>query len=150
VHYRLYHPDDFAQLYAIEKTCFQPPLRFTRRYMGELVSRSNSATWIAEENGCMTGFSVIDIEMDTHGVLGYIQTIEVLPEYRNRGAGAELLQRLEDSARAEKAAMIWLHVDSENHGAIRLYQRHGYLHRGHRAHYYARGRAAEIYVKSLQ
>ena len=35
--YRLYQPDDFAQLYAVEKTPFQPPIRFSRSYMRQLI-----------------------------------------------------------------------------------------------------------------
>ena len=30
MNYRLFEPDDFDELYAIEEMCFQPPLRFSR------------------------------------------------------------------------------------------------------------------------
>jgi len=49
--YRLYQPADFAQLYAVEEICFQPPFRFSRALMRKLIANSSSATWIAEENG---------------------------------------------------------------------------------------------------
>ena len=48
MHYRLYLPADFPQLYAIEQLCFQPPIRFPRPYMRQLIANPDSATWIAE------------------------------------------------------------------------------------------------------
>jgi [ribosomal protein S18]-alanine N-acetyltransferase len=149
VNYRPYHPDDFAQLYAIEETCFRPPIRFSRRYMREIIARVNSATWIAEENCRLAGFAIVDFAGEMEGTIAYIQTIEVSPEHRKQGLGAELLRRVEDSARAAGADVIWLHVDAQNDAAIRLYSAHGYRREGRQDHYYAKGRAAEIYVKSL-
>lgn len=149
MHYRLYHPDDFAQLYAIEEVCFQPPLRFGRRYMRDLVNSPDSDTWIADENGRLAGFAIVEVTSEAENRIAYIQTIEVAPEHRQRGIGAELLRRLEASAHARGAAAVWLHVDAHNAFAIRLYRAHGYQQQGRQEHYYARGRTAEIYVKPL-
>jgi len=163
MHYRLFEPDDFHDLYAIEEVCFQPPQRFTRRYMRELINSTNSTTWIAEHNsvsraaagegscslGCMAGFAILEWAQQSDGVVAYIATIEVLPEYRKQGTAAELLRRLEGSANAERAIAIWLHVDIENASAIRLYERLGYHNSGRAEHFYARNRAAAVYVKLL-
>lgn len=148
--YRLYRPDDFPQLYAIEETCFKPPLRFSRRYMQQIINCKDSAAWIAEENDRLTGFAVSDWANESEGTIAYVQTIEVAPEYRRQGIGSQLLQRCEDSAQSAGAILIWLHVDAQNGSALRLYRAHGYQQGGRREHYYARGRAAEIYVKPLQ
>jgi ribosomal-protein-alanine N-acetyltransferase len=149
MHYRLFEPADFDDLYAIEEVCFQHPQRFTRRYMRQLIASSNSATWKAEENSTMVGFAILEWAQQISGVVGYIATIEVLPEFRKRSVGAELLRRLEGSANAERAIAIWLHVDMENAPAIRLYERLGYRNSGRADHYYARNRPAAIYVKDL-
>lgn len=149
MHYRLFEPADFHELYAIEEVCFQPPERFTRRYMRGLIGSANSATWIAEENGKMMGFAIVEWAEAASGTIGYIATIEVLPEFRKLGIGAELLRRLEGSANAERAVAIWLHVDMENAAAIRLYQRVGYANSGRAENFYARNRPAAIYVKRL-
>ena len=148
--YRLYHPADFAQFYAIEEVCFQPPIRFSRRYLREIIESSNSVTWVAEQDGSVAGFSVADVTTEFDRSFAYIQTIEVAPAHRNQGIGSELLRRMEDSAQAAGATVIWLHVDAANEGAIHLYQAHGYRHQGRQEHYYYRGRAADVYVKSLQ
>lgn len=149
VNYRLYRPDDFADLYAIEKVCFRPPLRFSRRYLRQIVVGPDSMTWIAEQAGKRAGFAVVEWQSAEGSTGGYIQTIEVLPEYRRRGVGLELLRRIEASASVRGASFIWLHVDAENENALRLYRSNGYECRGREANYYERSRAADIYVKLL-
>jgi ribosomal protein S18 acetylase RimI-like enzyme len=149
--YRPEDPEDFAALYAIEEVCFQPPLRFSRAYMRRLVSSGEAATWIAEEeDGQMAGFAIVEWSGDADARTGYIQTIEVAPEKRRLGAGAELMRRVERSARSAGARVIWLHVDAENANAIRLYEAHGYQRKGREANFYPRGRAALVYAKSLE
>jgi len=124
--YRLYTPQDFDALYVLEEHCFEPPVRYSRRYMRLLVSRSNTATWIAEEAGQMAGFAIVEWNQQPDEVSAYIQTIEVAPERRGCGVGHELLGRTESSARRAGACLIWLHVREANASAIRLYEAHGY------------------------
>lgn len=149
MNYRLFEPEDFDELYAIEEVCFQPPQRFSRRYMRQLISGSDAATWIAVNHGSMAGFAIVEWAQQTVGMVAYVATIEVLPEQRGRGVGAELLRRIEGSANAAGAIEIWLHVDAENASAIRLYERNGFERSGRAEHYYARHRPADIYVKNL-
>ncbi len=146
--YRLYKPEDFAALYAIEEACFQPPFRFGRRYMRQLVDSPDAATWIAEQDGRMAGFAIVEWVQDEDATVAYIQTIEVAADERRQGVGGELLRCVEASARAAGAHIIWLHVDAENSAAIRLYERRGYAGQGRAEHYYARNRAALVYSKS--
>jgi ribosomal-protein-alanine N-acetyltransferase len=147
--YRRYTPQDFAALYAIEEACFLPPFRFGRGYMRQLVHGANAATWIAEQDGRMSGFAIVEWMREPGRVIGYIQTLEVVPDQRGQGVGGELLRRVADSAHAADAQAVWLHVDAENAGAIRIYQAHGYLCEGREEDYYAPGRAALIYGKPL-
>jgi ribosomal-protein-alanine N-acetyltransferase len=147
--YRPYTPQDFNQLYALEEACFEPPFRFGRMYMRQLVSRSDAATWIAEEAGQMAGFAIIEWAAGSSGIRAYIQTLEVAPEARGRGVGRELLSRIEGSARAAGARLVWLHVEAENSGAIRLYEAQGYRCESRKENYYPLGRAALIYAKRL-
>jgi ribosomal protein S18 acetylase RimI-like enzyme len=143
-------PQDFDQLYALEELCFEPPYRFSRRYMRQLVSRVNAATWIAEEDRQMAGFAIVEWNQSPDEMTAYIQTIEVAPERRGCGVGRELLGRIESSARLAGARRIWLHVEATNAGAIRLYEAHGYHCEGRKENYYPRGRSALIYRKRLE
>ena len=148
--YRLYQPGDFPTLYAVEELCFEPPVRFSRVYMRQLIESPNSATWIAEEDAELIGFSIVEWSAGQSESIAYIQTLEVHPAFRNRGIGAELLGRAESSARAAGAHIIALHVDVENAAAIRLYESRGYARQGREEHYYARQRAALVYAKLLE
>jgi ribosomal protein S18 acetylase RimI-like enzyme len=147
--YRLFKPEDFEALYAVEKICFRPPFRFGRSFMRRIVEASNGAAWIAEEEGKMAGFAVVEWALDAD-VFAYLQTIEVLPEYRGRGIASELLQRIESASGAAGASSLWLHVDAANTDAIRLYEKHGFAFQGKKDHYYARDRGALIYRKLLK
>lgn len=148
--FRLFNPADFAALYAIEEVCFLPPFRFPRAYMHSLVTAPEAATWIAEEDSVMAGFAIVGWNSEESEIDAYIETIEVLPTFRSRGIGAELLHRVELSARTAGATALWLHVDITNASAIRLYQRHGFTPRGSEEHFYAPGRGAHIYAKELK
>jgi ribosomal protein S18 acetylase RimI-like enzyme len=149
MHYRLYQPGDFEPLYAIEEACFQPPLRFPRGYMRRLVTSTKAATWIAEDNGRLAGFAIVEWSADEFSTVAYIQTLEVAEDQRGKGIGTELLRRMESSARQAGASIIWLHVDAENAGAIRLYEAHGYRFEGRQEGYYTNRRDALIYAKRL-
>src|SRR5438270_7915153 len=115
--FRLFEREDFDDLYAIEEVCFQPPQRFSRRYMRHLVTSRDAATWIAEQGARMAGFAIVEWTQQIAGIVAYIATIEVLPQHRGRQIGAELLRRIEGSANAERAIQVWLHVDIENKAA---------------------------------
>jgi len=148
--YRLFRPEDFTQLYAIEQACFEPPVRFGRRYMRALIDGINSATWIAEDNGQMAGFAIADWTQEANLTVAYIQTVEVSPGKRNQGIASELLNRIETSARAAHAQFIWLHVAEQNSAAIRLYEARGFLSQGREENYYGSSHHALIYAKPLE
>jgi ribosomal protein S18 acetylase RimI-like enzyme len=147
--YRLYKAEDFAALYAIEEDCFRPPHRFSRGYMRQLILQRDAATWIAEDNGQMAGFGIVEWSEETAGIVAYVQTLEVLPEVRGQGVGGELLWYMEGSAKDAGANAIWLHVDAMNAAAIRVYEKSGFRLSGREEHYYGRGRAGLVYAKTF-
>jgi ribosomal protein S18 acetylase RimI-like enzyme len=149
VRYRVYTSTDFPALYAVEERCFAPAFRFSRTYMRQLIESRDSATWIAEEDKELIGFSIVEWPAGPRESVAYIQTLEVHPAFRGRGIGAELLIRAEASARSARARIIELHVDEKNAAAIRLYESRGYARQGREEHYYARHRAAYVYAKPL-
>jgi ribosomal protein S18 acetylase RimI-like enzyme len=57
----------------------------------------------------------------------YIMTIGVLSAYRGRGIGTQLLQKVEEQAKADKdVSYIELHVQQGNDDALAFYAKHGY------------------------
>jgi ribosomal protein S18 acetylase RimI-like enzyme len=147
---RLYNPGDFEALYAVEEACFPPLFRFGRRYMRQLIAQPNTAAWIAEEKGRMAGFAIVEWTLGEQNITAYVQTIEVVAEARRHGVGRALLRCLEGSARQAGAGLLWLHVDQQNHDAIRMYAAQNYCEKGREEDYYPFGRAALIYAKRLE
>ena len=146
---RAYNPDDFAALYEIEEMCFQPAFRFSRSYMKELLGKPNSAGWIAEVEGVMAGFAIVEWTKEPNGISAYIDTIEVAASFRRRGLGSALLAKCEELARDAGADVLWLHVEDGNTGAASLYQSHGFVCLGMEEHFYASGRNALVNRKVL-
>jgi ribosomal-protein-alanine N-acetyltransferase len=117
--------------------------------MRQLVDSLDTTSWIAEQDGCMVGFAIVQHSIEDQDRFAYIQTIEVSPSARRQGVARELLLRMEESARKAGALEIGLHVDETNAAAIALYCAYGYEKQGRQPHYYARNRSAEIYRKLL-
>jgi len=55
-----------------------------------------------------------------------IHDLAVLPSHRGRGVGSRLLEEVERRARAISSCKVTLEVGDANHGAQRLYARHGF------------------------
>lgn len=147
--YRLYQAGDFPALYSIEEASFEPPFRFSRGYLRQLLASEQAATWVAAEEDRAAGFATVRLRVDGTPTAAYIETIEVAPAWRGRGVGGALLRCVEGSAHSAGAAVLWLHVDAENASAIRLYAVHGYVLQGREENFYPRGRTALIYAKRI-
>ena len=76
--------------------------------------------------------------------------IDVAPEFRREGVGSLLLSTVERVMLRQCSDRMHLHVYTENHGAIRFYERHGYQRRERVARFYSRVKGdAYLYVKRL-
>jgi ribosomal protein S18 acetylase RimI-like enzyme len=66
-------------------------------------------------------------EGGTSGVpTGYIYSFRVRPEVRNQGIGTRLIEEAEAILRRQGCQRAMIAVAQQNHGARRLYERHGY------------------------
>ena len=57
----------------------------------------------------------------------YINALAVFPEAQNRGLGTKLLAAAESLATAYEYTKMSIQVYAQNTGAVRLYERHGYV-----------------------
>jgi diamine N-acetyltransferase len=57
----------------------------------------------------------------------YVQFLAVLPKFQNRGLGANLLAWIESEARRKEERNLWVAASDFNAGAIRFYERHGFV-----------------------
>ena len=87
--------------------------------------------WIclAEEDGAVTAFLSIEVHREGPDYL-YLDDLSVTEASRSRGLGSHLIQVAEDYARELIIPVLVLHVERENTGARRLYERLGFVPHG--------------------
>ncbi len=71
-----------------------------------------------------------------------IANVGVHPDYRRRGIARALTERALQHAGQRRARSVWLHVRDDNPGAIQLYRDLGFVERGRRTSWQARGDSA--------
>ncbi len=96
-----------------------------------LVARACRSSIIG--SGPVAGYIVA---RETAGEL-HINNVAVRAEYRRRGIGAQLLNRVIGEARRRKATAAFLEVRSANHAAQALYEKSGFKAIARRANYYS-------------
>jgi ribosomal protein S18 acetylase RimI-like enzyme len=57
----------------------------------------------------------------------YLQFLGVVPEWQDRGLGSTLLHWIEQEARAAHERNLWVLASEINDGAVRLYERCGFV-----------------------
>ena len=107
-----------------------------------LIARPVSSSVV--EAGAIAGYIVA---RETAGEL-HINNVAVRAEYRRRGIGGALLDRVLQEARHRKANAAFLEVRSTNHAAQALYEKSGFRAIARRADYYSEPREDAV-VMSL-
>lgn len=91
------------------------------------ILHSNKWYWGRKETIVLNGgVAICDVSVgDDDLSVAYLTDVKVLPEYRGRGWGNELLQWAEIRAMAMGASELYLEADSE-YFAMAWYRRHGF------------------------
>jgi ribosomal-protein-alanine N-acetyltransferase len=119
-------------------------LGFTFPLAKEMFRGDHKEIYVARENDSLAGFVVLQL----YGPLrGYIQTICLMPEYRNRGIGTALLQ-FSIKRLSGEFPNVFICVSSFNHKAQALYQRLGFERIGILSDHIIRGEDEYIMRKS--
>jgi GNAT superfamily N-acetyltransferase len=87
--------------------------------------------FVAEVEGKKAGFVSVPMERSEDIIssikdYAYISDIVLLPSYRNRGLGKALLQRAEEFARQQGAAILKIQVLARNQRAVDVYLHAGF------------------------
>lgn len=110
-----------------------------------LITSPSRETFIGILDGELAGFMVLCME---GAFVGYLQSICVAPEYRNRGIGSRLLAYCEARILAS-SPNVFLCVSSFNQDARRWYQRMGYEVIGELRDYLVEGHSEMLLRKTI-
>jgi ribosomal protein S18 acetylase RimI-like enzyme len=97
-------------------------LKRTYRDAFMILTDPSREIYVAHRGDEVVGFAVLIMQ---GAFVGYIQTIGVMPEWRNRGIGTHLVQFAEERIFAD-FPNVFMCVSSFNKDALRLYERLGY------------------------
>jgi ribosomal-protein-alanine N-acetyltransferase len=124
----------------------EPWLTLGRTYEAsyELLGDPTREIYVAKVGDDLAGFIILLMQ---GALVGYVQTICVAPEHRNRGVGRRLLAFAEERIFRE-SPNVFLCVSSFNTGARRLYLRLGYELIGELKDYIVRGHSELLMRKT--
>jgi [ribosomal protein S18]-alanine N-acetyltransferase len=143
--FRGYRVGDFEALWRLDVACFEPVYQFSRAMMKRFAEAKKARVVIAEEGG-LAGFCIAHVE---RGGVGYVVTLDVAASFRRRGLAGELMRRVEGEVTEAGCGEMALHVFVGNAGAIRFYERIGYVRSERDVGFYGEGGDAWVYRKAL-
>ncbi len=121
-------PDNIANIANIEKQCFSTP--WSENSIRESMS-AGTAFYMAYLGGNIAGY----MGLSKIAGEGYVTNVAVLPEFRRKGIGNQLLQYVINDSKAE-LEFISLEVRVSNDAAISLYEKLGFIEVGLRKRFY--------------
>jgi ribosomal-protein-alanine N-acetyltransferase len=142
---RDYQPSDFERLCEIDRECFPPAIACAAKELDEAAKDPSSFAIIAEADaGTVAGFIIAS---KPRGNTGHIVTLDVLPDFRRRGLGQQLLRAAETRLLALEVEKIVLETPMASGGAQALYRKLGFVRVGYVKGYYPDGTDAWLMEK---
>ena len=141
--------DDIGAMYGLDLLCFDDPFRFDLGSMRRYATHPKAIVVVAEVDGGMCGFIVVNPGRRQALRAAYVTTLDVHPEYRRQVIARSLLVEAERRAAATGAVAMQLHVFAGNLGAIQFYAAAGYEQILLTPDFYAPGLDAWLLAKSL-
>jgi len=139
---------DLAQLVELENACFSYD-QMSRRNFHWMLKHANSIFEVIEYKTKLIGYGLVLINSGIS--LARLYSICVLKEFQGKGLARELIARLEKRASEdEDCAYLRLEVKASNKGAIKLYEKLGYIKFTEKEDYYDDGATAWCYEKTIR
>ena len=99
---------------------------YPARYVGLFFTGGEDEILVAEQAGMVVGFLSLESHREGEPPFLYLDDFSVTAACRSQGIGFRLLDMAEEYAAALELGEIHLHVERDNLGARRLYQRRGF------------------------
>ena len=140
-------PDDFPTLVAIDQSCFEENIAYDAYELKYFMSRRGATTLVAEINGTIAGFLLMDVEHERKRAV--LVTLDLLASYRRQGIGSQLLARSESVLTGANIPLYELQVDTSNSVAIHFYKEHGFHTVRTLQNYYTNGADAYLMEREI-
>lgn len=122
--------EHISQIAKLEKICFASP--WSEEVLLDAYSRGTKF-FVCVKGKKVLGYIGINCILDE----GYITNIAVFPEYRGKGIGTALLNRVFSEASDLGLSFVSLEVRESNFSAISLYEKNGFKEAGRRPKFYS-------------
>ena len=144
---RSYRPSDLEILHQIDRACFPAAVAYSRTELASYIDHPKSQTWVAEEDGQISGFLVADRQSRW---MAHVITLDVIAEWRRRGVGTLLMDAAQAWAIRAGLNLMYLETSEKNISAHQFYMQRGYDTYREIPRYYGNGVAAWVMVKYLR
>jgi ribosomal protein S18 acetylase RimI-like enzyme len=138
---------DLTQLVLLENACFNYD-QLTRRNFHWMITKANSIFLVIEYKTKLIGYGLVLINSGTS--LARLYSIAVLDSYQGHGLASQIIAELEEMSSNEDCAYLRLEVKESNLGAIKLYQKLGYVQFSKKEDYYDNGETALCFEKRVR
>ncbi len=126
--------EDLDEVVALEAEIFSMP--WSRAGFAASLTTGNGIFLVAKEDGKVVGYCGMTASIDE----GEITNVAVAPAARRRGVGEALIQEMICEGGRRGITRIVLEVRVSNEGAIRLYEKNGFVWVGVRRGFYEKPR----------
>jgi ribosomal-protein-alanine N-acetyltransferase len=125
----------------------EPWITLRRDYEASVATLSvpTKEVYLAMIEEQIAGFAILNMQ---GGFIGYVQTLCVAPDWRNKGVGSELMSFVERRIFKE-TPNVFICVSSFNPKALKLYQRLGYEEIGELKDYIITGHSEILLRKTI-
>lgn len=138
---------DLDDLVALEEQSFAGDRLSRAQYRRHLDSESAQVLVASANHRRFLGTAVVFFRKGSK--VARLYSIATQAEARGKGVGSALIEAAELATRRKRRHALRLEVRTDNHAAIRLYERLGYARIGRYASYYEDGADAWRYEKAL-
>ncbi len=116
--------NDIKGIIELEQKCFIDTLAYSAKQLTYLITKAHSSCLVETCDEIIRGFIIVLFRRGTN-VAG-IETINVDPNYQNKGIGKKLIKAAEDEILKRDIKQIRLEVSVGNTPAVQLYMKAGF------------------------
>lgn len=136
--------EDLGEVLRLEYQCFKDP--YPMDLLMHLRETNPLSFLVAEMGGKIIGYVIGTIRW---GNVGHVLNIGVDPQYRRKGVGTALMERLMDYFKKRGVKKVRLEARESNIGARQFYSCLGFSEVGRVPYYYSDGETAVLFEREV-